>query len=194
MIKHDNMRLSIIIPYYNALEYIKRLMRVLEPQLTSEVEVIIVDDGCNESELDSFKARVIHLPENSGGASIPRNKGLDVCEGKYVTFVDTDDLVSSDYVSTILNKTHEDWDYCLFSWKMRDVNIIIKDEPPKWNHSVWNCVYKRDLIGDNRFPPLRIGEDWEFNDLVRHGKKANIEKVLYEYNCDNKESITYGWK
>lgn len=188
------MKLSIIIPYYNALDYTKELMRILEHQLTPEVEIIIVDDGCCESELDKFNAKVIHLEENSGGAAIPRNKGLDEAKGEYITFIDADDMVSNDYISTILNKTHEDWDYCLFSWRMRDMNIIIKDEPPRWNHSVCNCVYRRDLIGDKRFPPLRIGEDWEFNDEVRHGKRANIEKVLYIYNCDNKESITYGWK
>lgn len=192
--KGDTMKLSIIIPYYKALPYTKELMKVLEPQLREDVEVIIVDDGCNEKELDKFKAKVIHLPENSGGASKPRNVGLDEAKGEYITFVDADDMVRRDYVSTILDKTREEWDYCLFSWRMRDMDIIIKDEPPFWNHSVNNCVYKRSLIGDKRFPPLRIGEDWEFNDLVRHGKKANITKVLYEYNCENKESITYGWK
>lgn len=188
------MKLSIIIPYYKALPYTKELMKVLEPQLNSQVEVIIVDDGCNEKELDLFKAKVIHLKKNSKGAAVPRNKGLDECKGEYVTFVDADDMVSRDYVSTILEKTKEEWDYCYFSWRFRDMDIIIKEEPPFWNHSVCNCVYKRDLIGKKRFPLLRIGEDWEFNDLVRHGKRGNIEKVLYEYNCDNKESITYGWK
>lgn len=188
------MKLSIIIPYYKAIKYTRELMKVLEPQITPEVEVIIVDDGCNEKELDGFKARVIHLAENSGNAAVPRNVGLDEARGEYIAFIDADDMVTPDYVSTILRKTLEDWDYCFFSWRMRDMNIIIKDEPPRWNHSVTNCVYRRDLIGDKRFPLLRIGEDWEFNDLVRHGKRANIEKVLYEYNCDNKESITYGWK
>ena len=42
------MKLSIIIPYYNALKYTKKLMKVLEPQITKDVEIIIVDDGCNE--------------------------------------------------------------------------------------------------------------------------------------------------
>ena len=172
----------------------RELMGVLERQLTPEVEVIIVDDGCNETELDGYRAKVIHLKENSGTAAVPRNKGLDVAKGEYIAFVDADDMVTSDYVSTILRKTGEEWDYCLFSFRMRDMNIVIKDEPPKWNHSVWNCVYRRDLIGDKRFPSLRVGEDWEFNDLVRRGKRGNIEKVLYFYNCDNKESITYGWK
>lgn len=188
------MKLSIIIPYYKAIKYTRELMKVLEPQLNDEVEVIIVDDGCNERELEGFRARVIHLEENSGGAAVPRNVGLDEARGEYITFVDADDMVSDDYIKTILDKTKEEWDYCYFSWRMRGRDIIIKEEPPLWNHSVNNCVYRRDLIGEKRFPLLRIGEDWEFNDEVRLGKRANIMKVLYEYNCENEESITYGWK
>ena len=46
------MKLTIIIPYYNVLDHIKRLFTVLEPQLDDEVEVIIVDDGCNEKEIE----------------------------------------------------------------------------------------------------------------------------------------------
>jgi Glycosyl transferase family 2. len=44
------MQLSIITPYYNTLEYIKKLRDVLEPQLTDKIEWIIVDDGCNEKD------------------------------------------------------------------------------------------------------------------------------------------------
>lgn len=62
------MRLSIITPYYKTLEETKELAKVLEPQLTDEVEWIIIDDGCNEKEFDTLKAKVIHLPKNSGGA------------------------------------------------------------------------------------------------------------------------------
>ena len=50
------MKLSIITPYYDTLEYTKRLAEVLEPQLNEDIEWIIVDDGCNEKELDKLKA------------------------------------------------------------------------------------------------------------------------------------------
>ena len=46
------MKLSIIIPYYNCLIYIKELFKVLEPQLNDKVEVIVVDDGCHEKEAE----------------------------------------------------------------------------------------------------------------------------------------------
>ena len=113
------MILSIITPYYDRLKEIKELAKVLEPQLNDRIEWIIVDDGCNESELDKLKAKVIHLEENSGGASVPRNSGLDNAEGEYITFIDSDDLVSSDYINKIINKINisrinkfYEFDYC----------------------------------------------------------------------------------
>lgn len=186
----NNIKLSIIIPYYNRLPQITKLMSVLLPQLTKEVEVIIVDDGTNEKKLDKFNVRVIHLLENSGTASKPRNIGLDNANGKYITFIDSDDLVKPDYIQKILDKTKEEWDYCYFSWES-DVNkIIIKDIPPKWNCCVWNCIYKKELIGNTRFDEnLRIGEDYKFNQEVRKGIKANIKDILYYYNINSKDSL-----
>ncbi len=170
--------LSIITPYYKSLEYIKELREVLEPQLNG-VEWIIIDDGCCERELDDFPAIVIHLPRNSGGASVPRNYGLEVASGKYIAFIDSDDLVKPDYVEKILNKIPERWDYFYIGWESDEFTII---EPPEWNCSIWNCVYRRTLIGDTRFEPsLRIGEDYEFNRVVRKGDYSILEEVLYYY-------------
>lgn len=183
MKNEDLIKLSIIIPYYDRPKYIKRLLEVLEPQLTNETELIIVDD-CSPIPLDY---PCIRLNENSGGASIPRNVGLDKAKGKYIAFIDSDDSVSDDYIETILNKTKEEWDYCFISWKTSTNTIIIKDNPPNWNCCVWNCIYKKEIIGNERFNPnLRIAEDYDFNIRVRKGKKANIEKVLYYYNETSK--------
>ena len=183
MKNEDLIKLSIIIPYYDRPKYIKRLLEVLEPQLTNETELIIVDD-CSPIPLDY---PCIRLNENSGGASIPRNVGLDRAKGKYIAFMDSDDSVSDDYIETILNKTKEEWDYCFISWKTSTNTIIIKDNPPNWNCCVWNCIYKKEIIGNERFNPnLRIAEDYDFNIRVRKGKKANIEKVLYYYNETSK--------
>lgn len=173
--------LSIITPYYKTLEYTKRLAEVLKPQL-EDVEWIIIDDGCCEKELDDLPAIVVHLPENSGGASRPRNVGLDIAKGEYVCFIDSDDLVSEDYISSI-KEAIGDWDYCLWSWKTDNNVIEIVDNPPDWNCSIWNCCYKKDLIGDTRFrEDLKIAEDYVFNVEVRKGKKHVIPKILYHYN------------
>lgn len=189
--KNEDLLISIVTPYYNVKEYIIELAKVLTPQLTDQVEWIIIDDGCNEKELDNFRAKVIHLENNSGGASIPRNIGLDNAKGKYIAFIDADDLVSPDYIQTILSKTKEEWDYCYISWKGKLNRTIIENEPPKWNCCVWNCIYKRDLIGNERFKPeLKMAEDYDFNNRVRKGKRANITKIIYYYNEDTPNSLT----
>lgn len=187
------MDLSIIIPTYNRNENLIRLLQVLQPQITNEVEVIVVDDHSdNELKLDFPNwLKYIRLEENSGGASIPRNKGLDIAKGEYITFIDSDDLVSDDYIETILEKIKEDWDFCYISWQGKSNKVIIRDTAPVWNCCVWNCVYKRDLIGDKRFDPkLKMAEDYDFNRKVRNGKKANITKILYYYNEDTPNSLT----
>jgi len=184
------MKLSIITPYYNTLNYIKELAKVLEPQLTNEIEWIIIDDGCNEKELDLLKAKVIHLPVNSGNASKPRNVGLDNALGEYIAFIDSDDMVTANYIEKIMEKIAEGFDYCYISWQYSGVRIIIKEEPESWNTCVWNCIYNRNIINDKRFDEKRnLGEDADFNS-IRKGKRLNITDVLYYYNWNRDGSLT----
>ncbi len=186
------MLLSIITPYYDCLEYTKELVNVLLPQLSDEVEWIIVDDGSNEEYFDSLGINVIHLDKNSGNASIPRNKGLDVAKGEFIAFIDSDDLVSDNYVEIVLKKIKESYfDYCFISWKTDDSEYVIEDYPEEWNTCVWNCIYSKDLIRDIRFDSKRnIGEDKEFNKLVRNGIKENITDVIYYYNWKRPNSLS----
>jgi len=177
------MKLSIVTPYYNALEYIRKLNYVLSTQLNDKVEWIVVDDGCNEVELDSFNAKVIHLEHNSGGASVPRNVGIENAQGEYIAFIDADDCVTFDYIEKLLKKIEEGWDYFYYGWASPKYKIVIEDEPPFWNCCVWNCVYKRELIGNERFnPEIIVGEDYDFNIRVRKGTHSSIKDILYYYN------------
>jgi glycosyltransferase involved in cell wall biosynthesis len=185
-----DMKLSIIIPYYKTLDLTKKLLDKLVPQLTKEVEVILIDDGCNEKELDKYSIQVIH--KQNEGPSVARNIGLDKASGKYIAFVDSDDMVSDNYISRILEEIPKNYDYFYISWKNnKGDKYIIENEPPEFNKSIWNCVYKRELIGDKRFREnIQYGEDWDFNDRVRKGKKGNVTDILYTYNVGREESLT----
>lgn len=175
------MRLSIITPYYKTLEHTLRLAKVLEPQLTNEVEWIIIDDGCKEKELDKLKAKVIHLPFNSGVAGKPRNVGLDIAKGDYIAFIDSDDMVRADYIEKVLNSLKTDIIY--ISWKSQVHNIVITDKPPKWNCAVWCRVYKREIIGKTRFrEDLKTAEDWVFNQEIKPKTSCCIRNQIYTYN------------
>lgn len=190
-------KLSIITPYYNCLKYTKMLAEILEPQLTEEIEWIIIDDGCNEKELDNLNAIVIHLPFNNGCAGIPRNYGLAVASGEYVTFIDADDLVSSNFISKILNKINiTTFDYCLMNWRKIDntFKINVSNGRPEWNCSVWGIVYKKENIKDLRFTDKKIAEDYEFNTVALKGVEEKItDEFLYLYNS-NPNGICANWR
>ena len=105
------MRLSIIIPCYNAEPYIAALLTCLDRQMREDVEVIIVDDGSRVPfETDYKWAKVIR--QANGGASAARNTGLDNATGDYIAFIDADDLVADNYIETICSKISEGFDYC----------------------------------------------------------------------------------
>lgn len=192
------MLLSIIIPCYNSEPYINELLDCLAPQMTKEVEVLVIDDGSKKPFKTSYKwAKVIR--QKNGGASSARNTGLDNATGEYIAFIDSDDLVSEKYIETILNKAKtEKFDYLYMSWKafgawsysvlLRDV----KDKFPPFNLCVWNRVYKRSMIGKVRFNTKKIvAEDAEFIRKVKEqGKKSFIPEIMYYYRSDTPQSLT----
>lgn len=190
--KKEDLLISVIIPYYKTYEETTKLLKVLKPQL-KQTEVILIDDGCHEERLDQYDINVIHLEENHG-LSYARNQGIKNAKGKYIVFVDSDDLVSSDYIETILAKIKtSDFDYCYFSWKAINSNlrVIIKDNPPNWNWAVWNAVYKKEyveLFDDD----IRFCEDvpWQQKMRAKNGKKEIINKILYYYNDGRPGSLT----
>ena len=182
------MILSIIIPYYNTLKETKKLFDVLIPQLTDDIEVILIDDGCFEKELlelpklhKNIKLHILH--HNSGTASKPRNVGLSIAQGKYIAFIDSDDLITDDYISEILKKIKKEPDMIYLSWKSQKHSVIIDKKPPTWNCAVWCRVYKRDLIKNKRFDEsLKIAEDWVFNNDLKPEYTKVIKKQIYIYN------------
>lgn len=95
----DKIRISIIIPVYNAEDYLVRCLDSILSQDFNSYEVILVDDGSTDSSAlicDRYSAadsrfRTIHKP--NGGVSSARNAGLDMARGEYVMFVDSDDAL-----------------------------------------------------------------------------------------------------
>lgn len=190
------MKLSIIIPYYNTLEETKKLMEKLIPQLNDNVEVIIIDDGCHEKELDEYvpkNIRVLHRVVNSGVAGVPRNLGLKEAKGEYIAFIDSDDDVTDNYIEKILYKTQSNPDIIFLSWKMPQETFIITTKPSQWNCAVWCRVYHRRIIGNIRFDEtLKKAEDWKFNQQIKYNTSVCIREPIYLYNSGREGSLTNG--
>jgi len=110
--KNENFRaVSVIIPVYNAKEYLTKCMNSLLKQTMSDFEVIMVDDGSTDgsAELcDTYKilsnVEVIHIISNEG-LSNARNVGLNLAKGKYIAFIDADDYVKEDYLEKLFTVT-----------------------------------------------------------------------------------------
>ena len=193
------MLLSIIIPAYNAGDYLGELILRLREQIKPCVEVILVDDGSKEPVNFPYDWLTIIRQENQG-ASAARNTGLDHATGEYIAFIDADDLVSGNYIETILNKAKtEKFDYCYLSWKsfggwQQDVKLnSIEDKFPEFNLCVWNRVYKRSMIGDIRFNTKKaVAEDAQFIREVKeeNHKKAFISDYMYFYRSNAANSLT----
>ena len=92
---------SVIIPMYNAEKYISQTLESLLYQTMQDFEVVVVDDCSTDNSIavvegfaEKFGGRlhVIKLPENSGTPGTPRNVGIQFARGKYIAFLDSDDL------------------------------------------------------------------------------------------------------
>ena len=96
--------ISVIIPMYNAEKYIGECLDSILAQTFQNFEVIVVDDCSTDGSpaiVESYKEKfgerlkLVHTKKNSGGAGLPRNKGLKLAGGKYVAFADSDDMLIS---------------------------------------------------------------------------------------------------
>lgn len=97
--------ISIVIPVYKTEEYLEKCVASVLNSKYENIEIILVDDGspdgcpeiCDKLSEKYEKIRVIH--KANGGLSSARNAGLDIACGKYITFIDSDDLITQDMIS-----------------------------------------------------------------------------------------------
>ena len=99
-----NELISVVIPVYNVETYLDACVRSVMKQTYSNIEIILVDDGAtdNSGEMCDFYAkedsRVKVIHKDNGGLSDARNCGIEVTKGEFITFVDSDDIVSCKYI------------------------------------------------------------------------------------------------
>ena len=108
---------SIIVPVYNVEELISRCIESLAKQSYSNIEILLIDDG---STMDNSPAicddyagrdkRIKFVHKENGGVSSARNTGLDIANGEFVCFCDSDDYVSKDYISNFIEGLTPDTD------------------------------------------------------------------------------------
>ena len=127
--------ISIIIPVYNAEKTLQRCIDSILCQTFDDYEIILVEDGSSDSSFTICNAlqesyqniKATQIPHS--GPSTARNKGIEMANGKYITFIDSDDEVDRKYLQTLLSLiTSQDADVAALSYK-----IVAREETPKEN-------------------------------------------------------------
>lgn len=174
---------SVIVPVYNAEEYIDRCVSSILCQEEKNFEILLIDDGstdgsgekCDDWSLKDARIRVFH--KSNGGVSSARNMGLDNAKGRWIAFVDADDEVSPQFLT--IPEELSDSDVILKSFIERtsngDNSFGVKEDDyrerrqiMRWfvrrrNNALWDKLIRRDAIGELRFDSaVSIGEDLLF--------------------------------
>lgn len=181
--------MTIIVPVYNVEKYLVRCLDSIVNQTYQNLQIILIDDGstdnsgkiCDEYSNNDQRISVIH--KRNEGVSAARNEGLDLAEGKYIGFVDSDDYIELDMYERLYKRIEatdaemvvceftyvndegiksENESYCLARRKI-DANTYIKRWIDSGYNSIyvvpWNKLYKKKLFEGIRYPVGKYRED-----------------------------------
>lgn len=206
---NPNVDLSIIVPVYNYANLIRENIESILSQNTSfKFELIIVDDGSTDGAQDivkeyASKSNVKVICQENKGIAGARNTGLNHARGRYIMFVDCDDIVTDDLVETLMRKAAaEDADIvmCAHDLVKQTGGVVTSvipnvysgknlfgysDDADILNYAglPWCKVYKRELWEDVRFFRGFWYEDTIINALIftQCKKFCYVPKVCYKY-------------
>lgn len=112
-------KVSIIIPAYNVSLYIRQCIKSVQKQSYKNIEIIVVDDGSTDEtgkiidELSHTDQRITVLHKQNAGVSAARNAGLKEASGEFIVFLDGDDYLANDFISTMLDIQYKyNADFC----------------------------------------------------------------------------------
>ncbi len=179
------MKLSIIVPVYNAELYLERCMQSVIAQGVGDCEILLVDDGstdrsgeiCDELKKRYHNISVVH--QCNSGLSAARNSGLDRAQGEYITFIDADDELCPNTLKENLHYliSHPEVDMLEYPVEVhaespKAYHLIFADATIKndtfadWIHRecykhcyAWNKIYRSHLWQSLRFPTGEYYED-----------------------------------
>lgn len=186
------MLISIIIPFYNSRDYIEACVLSCLDQSYRDFELIMVDDGSDDGSFDIVDkiakkdSRIRLVSQENKGASAARNKGLDISRGDFIMFVDSDDWIEPDMLSSMI----------IFFDKYPEVQVVQTRVPRDF------CQQKREGIysADNSVMALLEGSWWgpycklirkSAVDRIRFPDKTISEDYLFNYKLFSKISFLY---
>ena len=188
---------SVIVPAHNSAGFIRRGLESIVNQDFDDYEMIAVCDACTDNTLDivdeyydGYRGEIILT--DYGRAGMARNAGLDAASGSWILFMDDDDWYLPGAFGMIAEELERQKDIDIlafgFEWKGRGEAIQSR---ARIYPAVWNKAWRREFIGEERFP------DWIHTDDLGFAKKMHprarfgfLPEVLYHYEFMRPGSVS----
>lgn len=190
-------KVSIIVPIYNSEKYLSKCIDSIIKQKYKNIEILLIDDGSNDKSYEICKEylkkdkRIKVFSQKNSGPSSARNLGLDKASGEYIIFVDSDDYIESDFISTMM-KQNDNYDVIISNYnivsnnkvKFLDNKIFYYDNFLEFivANRLWGPVcklIKKDIIKNKYNENYSIGEDLLF--WYDNYKNIKTFKYIDEY-------------
>lgn len=181
------MKITIIIPVYNAEKYLHKCINSILRQDFEDFELLLINDGstdnsgeiCDQYKIQDKRINVFH--QINSGVSAARNKGIDNARGEWITFVDSDDYIENNYFETLKYSIDSDWIFLnidreinneiITSLKFKNQKLNISDFIKKYSlyphfPGPYAKFFKTNYIRENKLRyniNLKYGEDAVFN-------------------------------
>ena len=200
-------KLSIIIPAYNAEQYIESCLDSIlqnSKESLSETEIIVINDGSTDNTLkilesyNQYKNIKIHTTKNQG-VSAARNLGISLAKGEWITFIDADDIVNSNFSKVVNLVENSKSSFIIFSnyvIKITDKKILTVQtlQSSMYLSGPWSKVYNRQFLIKHKIlfeKDILMGEDMLFNlEVIQNSDAIESYKIGFYNYRQNNNSVT----
>lgn len=201
--------ISVIVPVYKVEKYLDRCVQSVVDQSHAQLEIILVDDGspdncgamCDVWASKDGRIKVIH--KENGGAGLARNVALDIAQGEYISLIDSDDYIEPHMYERLLSLMTDGVDIAECGLLETELDDAALDDGSSFESKaymveeameahiqdrvfrqlIWNKLYRREVVGDIRFPVgNRIDDEfWTYRVIANARKLARTSCKMYAY-------------
>jgi glycosyltransferase involved in cell wall biosynthesis len=183
-----NSKISVVIPIYNVEKYLEKCLISIVNQTYSNIQIILVNDGSTDTSLticenyEKVDSRIMIINKNNGGLSSARNVGIKHSTGDFITFIDSDDYISKNYIMNLLKTMHHtNSDIAISNFALVYETVKQSEErenlnntyikynaeealkelflQKKFDNSAWGKLYKIELFENISYPEGKLYED-----------------------------------
>jgi len=183
--ENSNIKVSVIMPVYNAYDYLRPAMDSVIDQTLKEIEIICIDDGSTDHSLDIIKSyqaadeRIRIVTENNAGVSIARNKGIIRARGEYIIFLDADDFFEPDLLEKLYQIAKKD-----------DLDIAVS-KFDFYNNKASKFTPQIDEPHGNIFSPGAVVSKNEYPDYILQSTTGYIWNKMFKASFIKDKELTF---